>query len=128
MMIQTINIKKFTTYALVASILNSMLFVIAKSAGATMVVNQGGSRSISFIMVFVATFTGLVVAAYVANIIGKKSQGFMNKTPLIGLIFGIVTAAAPVSATSDSRTAIALASNHVVAGITWFKATKQPNN
>ena len=122
-----INIRKFAGYALVASVINSIIFLIAKSADATMVVNQGGSRSISLVMVFGATLLGLVVAAYVANLIGKKSQGFMKNTPLIGLLFGIVTAAAPFTASDDSKTAIALASNHVVAGIVWYFGSKRSN-
>ncbi|NDA45355.1 MAG: hypothetical protein EBX89_05105, partial [Actinobacteria bacterium] len=77
-MTQFINMRKFSLFALFASLINSAIFAIAKSADATMVVNQGGSRSISLVMVFGATLLGLVVAAYVANLIGKKSQAFMK--------------------------------------------------
>ena len=126
-MTQFINMRKFSLFALFASLINSAIFEIAKSADATMVVNQGGSRSISLVMVFGATLLGLVVAAYVANLIGKKSQAFMKNAPLIGLLFGIVTAAAPFTASDDSKTAIALASNHVVAGIVWYFGSKRSN-
>jgi uncharacterized membrane protein YadS len=79
-------------------------------------------------MVFGATLFGLLVAAYVANLIGKKSEGFIAKSPTIGLVFGIVTAVAPFTASDDSKTAIALASNHVVAGVIWFYGAKRSIN
>ncbi|NBY32475.1 MAG: hypothetical protein EBQ60_08085, partial [Actinobacteria bacterium] len=97
-----------------------IIFLIAKSADATMVVNQGGSQEIALPMVLASTLFGLVVAAFIASGIGKKSQGFLSKSPIIGLVFGIVTAAAPFSASDDSKTALALASMHLVAGVTWY--------
>jgi hypothetical protein len=68
---------------------------------------------------------GLVVAAVIANQIGKKSQGFISKSPIIGLVFGVVTAAAPFVASDDSKTALALATMHIVAGVTWYLGSKQ---
>jgi len=85
-----------------------------------MVVNQGGSQEIALPMVLASSLFGLVAAAFIASRIGKKSQGFLSKSPIIGLVFGIVTAAAPFSASDDSKTALALASMHLVAGVTWY--------
>jgi len=119
-MTQSLNVRKFAGYAAIAAILNSIIFLIAKGADATMVVNQGGSQEIALPMVLASTLFGLVVAAFIASGIGKKSQGLLSKSPIIGLVFGIVTAAAPFSASDDSKTALALASMHVVAGVTWY--------
>jgi len=124
-MTQSLNVRKFAGYAVIAAILNSMFFLIAKGADATMVVNQGGSQEIALPMVLASTLFGLVVAAFIASRIGKKSQGFLAKSPIIGLVFGIVTAAAPFSASDDSKTALALASMHVVAGVTWYLGSKR---
>ena len=124
-MTQSLNVRKFAGYAAIAAILNSIIFLIAKGADATMVVNQGGSQEIALLMVFASTLLGLVVAAFIASRIGKKSQGFLSKSPIIGLVFGIVTAAAPFSASDDSKTALALASMHVVAGVTWYLGSKR---
>ena len=124
-MTQSLNVRKFAGYAAIAAILNSMFFLIAKGADATMVVNQGGSQEIALPMVLASTLFGLVVAAFITSRIGKKSQGFLAKSPIIGLVFGIVTAAAPFSASDDSKTALALASMHVVAGVTWYLGAKQ---
>ena len=124
-MTQSLNVRKFAGYAAIAAILNSIIFLIAKGADATMVVNQGGSQEIALPMVLASTLFGLVAAAFIASRIGKKSQGFLSKSPIIGLVFGIVTAAAPFSASDDSKTALALASMHVVAGVTWYLGAKR---
>jgi len=124
-MTQSLNVRKFAGYAAIAAILNSIIFLIAKGADATMVVNQGGSQEIALPMVLASSLFGLVAAAFIASRIGKKSQGFLSKSPIIGLMFGIVTAAAPYSASDDSKTALALASMHVVAGVTWYLGAKQ---
>jgi hypothetical protein len=119
-MTKSLNVRKFAVFALVAAIINSIIFLIAKGADATMVVNQGGAQKIALPMVFASSFFGLVVAAFIASLIGKKSQSFLSKSPIIGLAFGIITAAAPFAASDDSKTALALASMHVVAGVTWY--------
>ena len=124
-MTQSLNVRKFAGYAAIAAIVNSIIFLIAKSADATMVVNQGGSQEIALPMVLASTLFGLVAAAFIASRIGKKSQGFLSKSPIIVLVFGIVTAAAPFSASDDSKTALALASMHVVAGVTWYLGAKR---
>jgi len=124
-MTQSLNVRKFAGYAAIAATLNSIIFLIAKGADATMVVNQGGSQEIALPMVFASTLFGLVVAAFIVSRIGKISQGFLSKSPIIGLVFGIVTAAAPFSASDDSKTALALASMHVVAGVTWYLGSKR---
>ena len=90
-----------------------------------MAIYQGGSRKIVFGMVFGMTFFGLVVAAFIASLIGKKSQGFVSKAPLVGLVFGLITAAAPFSVSDDSRTSLGLASMHVVAGLFWYVGIKR---
>ncbi len=124
-MTQSLNAPKFAGYAVIAAILNSIIFLIAKGADATMVVNQGGSQEIALPMIFASTLFGLVIGAFVASIIGKKSQGFLSKSSTLGLIFAVVTAAAPFSASDDSKTSIGLASMHVVAGLIWFVGTKR---
>jgi len=123
-MTQSLNVRKFAGFAFVAAILNLIIFLIAKGADATMVVNQGGAQEIALPMVLISTLLGLVIAAVIANQIGKKSQGFLSKSPIIGLVFGVVTAAAPFVASDDSKTALALASMHVVAGVTWYLGAK----
>ena len=124
-MMQSLNVRKFAGYAAIAAIVNSIIFLIAKSADASMIVNQGASQEIALPMVLASTLFGLVIAAFVASIIGKKSQSFLSKSSTIGLIFGVVTAAAPFSATDDSKTSIGLASMHLVAGLIWFVGTKR---
>ncbi len=62
-MTQSLNVRKFAGYAAIAAIANSIIFLIAKGADATMVVNQGGSQEIALPMVFPSTLFGLLIAA-----------------------------------------------------------------
>jgi uncharacterized membrane protein len=127
-MTQSLNVRKFAVYASIAAIINSIIYLIAKGSDATMIVNQSGAQKIALPMVLASTLFGLVVAALIASRIGKKSQSFLAKSPVIGLVFGIVTAAAPFAASDDSKTAMALASMHVVAGVTWYLGAKRSIN
>ena len=127
-MTKSLNVRKFAAYASIAAIINSIIYLIAKGSDATMIVNQGGAQKIALPMVLASTLFGLVVAALIASRIGKRSQGFLSKSPVIGLVFGIVTAAAPFAASDDSKTAMALASMHVVAGVTWYLGAKRSIN
>lgn len=108
-MTQSLNVGKFAVFAVIAAIANSIVFLIAKGSDATMIVNQGGSQEIALPMVLSSTLLGLVFAAFIASRIGMKSQGFLSKLPIIGLVFGIVTAVAPFTASDDSKTSLALA-------------------
>jgi uncharacterized protein YacL len=122
---KSLNVRKFAAYAVIAAIVNSIIFIIAKSADATMVVNQGRTQTIAIPMILASTIFGLVIAAFIASRIGNKSQSFLSKSPVIGLAFGVVTAAAPFSASDDSKTSLALASMHIVAGLTWYLGAKR---
>ena len=124
-MAQNINVRKFAGFAVLAAVINSVVFFIAKAADATMIINQGGEREIAVPMVLASTLFGLLVAAFFASKIGSKSQGFVSKAPLYGLVFGVVTAVAPFTATDDSKTALGLASMHIVAGLVWFVGSKR---
>lgn len=124
-MTQSLKVSKFAGFAAIAAVINSIIFLVAKATDATMIVNQGRTQEIVLPLVLASTLLGLVVAAYITSRIGIKSQGFLAKSPIIGLVFGIVTAAAPFSASDDSKTALALASMHVVAGVTWFIGAKR---
>ena len=124
-MAQNINVRKFAGFAVLAAVINSVVFFIAKAADATMIIKQGGEREIAIPMVLASTLFGLLVAAFFASKIGAKSQSFLSKAPLYGLVFGVVTAVAPFTATDDSKTALGLASMHIVAGLVWFVGSKR---
>ena len=124
-MTQSLKVSKFAGFAAVAAVINSIIFLVSKATDATMIVNQGRTQEIALPLVLASSLLGLVVAAFITSRIGIKSQGFLAKSPIIGLVFGIATAAAPFSASDDSKTALALASMHVVAGVTWFIGAKR---
>ena len=121
-MANQINIRKFSIYALIAAVVNSVIFLLAKSANAAMTVKQS---EIKLSFVFGETLVALIVAAIVASLIAKLSKSFGSNMALIGAIFGVVSAIAPLTSADDSKTAIALALNHVVAGVLWYVGVKR---
>lgn len=124
-MAQNINIRKFVGFAALAGLINSVIFLLAKSAGATMVINQGGLREIELARVLGATFFGLVAAGFFVSLIGRKLPGFVSKSPLIGLSVAVATAALPLFGAADSKTALAVPALHIVAGLTWYLSAKR---
>ncbi len=124
-MTSKIDIRSFARFAAIAAVINAVIFFIAKSADATMIVNQGGAQEIVVPMVIGSTLFGLIAAAIAASLLGKSFKGFLAKSPVIGLVFGVVTAAAPFSASDDSKTSFALASMHIVAGVVWYIGAKR---
>lgn len=124
-MSSTFNPRKIFSFAVIAGLINSAVFLIAKSADATMIVKQGALKEITLPIVLLASIFGLILAAYLLQIIGKKFQSLLINAPLVGLFFGVVTAVAPFTATDDSKTAFSLALNHIVAGIVWFFGSKK---
>jgi hypothetical protein len=121
-MVNQINILKFSRFAFVAAVINSVIFLLAKSANAAMTVNQG---EIKVSMVFVETLVALIAASFIASFIGRFSKSFTSKLALIGGVFGVVSAIAPLTAADDSKTGIALALNHIVAGALWYVGIKR---
>ena len=121
-MVNQINILKFSGYALIAAAINSVIFLLAKSANVAMTVQQA---EIKLSMVFVETLIALIVASIIASFIGKFSKNFSSKMALIGGVFGVVSAIAPLTSADDSKTGIALALNHIVAGALWYVGVKR---
>jgi hypothetical protein len=124
-MTQKIDSRKFAAFALVAALINLSIFLIAKSVDATLVIEQGGSREITAVMVLGISFLALLFAAYLASLIGKKSLVFLKNVPVIGLAFGLLTAVAPFSVSDDLMTSISLASMHIIAGVVWYFGAKR---
>ena len=123
--ISGLNFPKFIGFAALASILNSLAFLIGKAADASMVVDQGGLREIALPLVLLATFLPLLLAGGITHLIGKKNPGFISKAAVIGGVFGVATFFAPFLVAQDGGTGITLASNHVIAGVLWYIGIKK---
>jgi hypothetical protein len=116
----TLKISTFATYAISAAILNTIVFFVAKSSGATMIVNQGGAQEIVLPLVIGATLISMFGAAFATNLIGKKYPSFISKSAWLGAIFGVVSAISPITVADEFKTSLALASNHIIAGVLWY--------
>ena len=126
--ISGLNFQKFIGFAALASILNSLAFLVGKVADASMVVDQGGLREIALPMVLLATFVPLLLAGGVTHLIGKKNPGFISKAAVIGGVFGVATLFAPFLVAQDGGTGVTLASNHLIAGVLWYIGIKKSIN
>ena len=58
-MMQSLKVRKFAGFAVIAAIANSIIFLIAKGADATMVVNQGRTQEIALPMVLASSLLDL---------------------------------------------------------------------
>ena len=124
--VKTFNFRQFAiTSALGAAVLNSIVYSISSAAGASMIINQGGAKKITLVLVFAFTLIALLVAGGVTYAIGRKTVSFLSKAPLIGLIVGLISVAAPIQAAQGSGTAVALAENHVIASLFWYLGLKR---
>lgn len=116
----TLKMSTFAIYAVSATVLNAIVFFVAKSSGATMIVNQGGAQEIMLPLVIGATLISMFVAALATNLIGKKYPSFISKSAWLGAIFGVVSAISPFTVAVEIKTSLALASNHIIAGLIWY--------
>jgi len=126
---KTFNFRQFAiSTAFGAAILNSIVYLIGSAAGASFIINQGGAKKITLVMVFTITLIPLLIAGGVTNAIGKRSASFLTKAPVIGLILGLVSASVPIQAAETTGTAVALAANHVISSIFWFLGLRKATN
>ena len=119
---------KFTTFllfALLATVVNTVKFLIFQFAGASMRVTTPQFPEITVFMVILATFIPLIVAGFVVWLFSDKSPKFVTFAAWAGLIFAVVTLVSPLLVAQDLATGICLASSHVVVGVIWFVAIRR---
>lgn len=109
--------------AVVAAVVNLIIAAIARAAGVSMTVDSRGEHMVVGISsVIVVTVAVLGIAAIVVWLIARQRPGARRMFAWIGVVFALVSLAAPITAAVDTATAVILASMHVVAGFFWFVA------
>lgn len=115
-----LNLKKFLLFVVLATVINTVKFLIFQLAGASMRVNTPEYPDITVFMVIFATFIPLALAGTVVWFFSDKSPRFVTFAAWAGLAFGVLSLASPLFVAEDVATGIGLASSHVVAGVIWF--------
>ena len=119
---------RFAVFALIAGVINLVLFFVGSAFGGAMAVNSPTLLAIPFFAAFGSTITPLLLAGLVTWLIGKKAPKFVNFAAWLGLIFAFVSIASPLLVAVDMTTGIVLAAMHIVAGLGWFLGIKRSAN
>lgn len=102
-----------------AAVVNLVVYAVASGVGATWIAN---GQTVTAILVVAATVISMVVGAVITWFLSRRWARAAATMAVVGVAFAIVTAPAGLVASSDSPTKWALASMHVVTGLSWFLA------
>jgi hypothetical protein len=108
--------------AAVTAALNLVAFAVGTAAGASMTVTMPSATEIGVIVVIVASTAPALFAGAATWLLARWRPVVRVWAAWVGLAFGVLSAPATFIAASDTVTAIALASMHVMAGVVWFIA------
>lgn len=99
--------------------LNLVVLLIARAAGATMVVRQPGAadQRIDVAGVVLSSVVPLTAGTLLAAGLALWWSGFLRLAQVIGGGVGVVSAAGPLLSDADAATRVALAVMHVVVGV-----------
>ena len=118
-----INAKKLAFGAILAAVIDSVVFVIGNSADATW--EAGQPYPIGYGMVLGASIVPFLVGGLVVSYMAKKNENWLNRFSLGGLIFALVGSPMGYIGGRDVPTGIALGSMHIVVGTIWYFATRK---
>ena len=116
-----ITVRRISIAIAVAIVLNLIVFAIGSAVGATWLAN---GQTIVWFLVVVATIIPMAVGAVLTWLLTKRWSDAGKAMAWIGLVLAIITVPAPLLASDDRPTGMALAAMHVVTGIVWFIAIR----
>ncbi|RCK68827.1 hypothetical protein DT076_14755 [Desertihabitans brevis] len=104
--------------AVLATVLNMLLFVTVRGQGASMEVAPFGGPAMAVVVSAVAVVTAVVVlvGAGIAALLARWSSRWVMLWAWAAVVIGIATALVPLSATDEFGTAVGLAVLHIVPG------------
>lgn len=104
-----------------AAALNLVIFGIGSAADATWAAN---GQTITWFLVIVASVIPVVIGWTITFLLARSWAKASTFMAWVGLVLGVVTMPAPLTATDNSATGWALASMHLATGIVWFAAVR----
>jgi Family of unknown function (DUF6069) len=106
--------------ALVAIVANSVVWAVARLAGAELEVTANGStQDIGLPTVVATTLVPLALATAALWVIRRKPSAW-RVLAWVGLAIGVLTIATPIAAEATAGTTTALVSMHLITGTAWF--------
>lgn len=116
-----ITARRMSIAICIAIVLNLVIFAIGSAAGATWLAN---GQTVSWVLVIIATVVPMVIGALITWLLSRGWAKAITVMAWVGLAFAVVTVPAPLLASTNRPTGVALAGMHVVTGIAWFIALR----
>lgn len=110
--------------ALVATVINTALYLIAKAAGASMGV-AGAVPTVSIGAAIFSSLMSLILGGYILNFLLIKRPSLGASLSLVAVIFAALSAVSPFLAAADLPTAFGLALMHLVAAASLYRITRK---
>lgn len=107
---------------LVAIAVNLVALVVARIAGAEMLVSPSGGEAmeINGWLVFATTVVPLLIASVLLYLARRHRPRSWQVLAVVGLAVAVLTTAMPLSATATTGTKTALVLMHLLTGLVWF--------
>lgn len=112
----------------IAATVDLVILGVVRLAGADMTATPSGGQTMTIgigaiLLALLVTITiGTVVLAFVA----RTHESRWRLMATVGLVIGVVSIAAPLTAEATIGTKVALASMHVTPALIWFAALRRP--
>jgi hypothetical protein len=106
--------------ALVAAVANSIVWAVARLAGADFEVTANDStQDIGLPTVLATTLAPLVLATFALWVTRRKPSAW-RVLAWVGLAIGVLSIVAPIAAEATAGTTTALVTMHLITGMAWF--------
>lgn len=113
--------RRMATAIAAAIVLNLLVYGIGTVVGATWLAN---GQTIAWFLVIVATLVPMLVGTLLVWVLARRWASARSVMAWVGLVFGLITAPAPLLSSDNGATAFSLAAMHVVTGVVWFLAVR----
>jgi hypothetical protein len=111
----------------VALVVNLLILVVGRSAGADLVVGDPGdsAQTVGVLPVVITTLIGFVAGTLLLLLVRSRGRRVWNMVALAGLVIGLGSVAAPLSMTAEPATHVTLAAMHIATSLVWLFAVRR---
>lgn len=106
--------------AVVAGVVNLIIFAVAKASGANFSLVQGGTPTeVTYAMVVLVSAGAVVIGSALAALLGEKRLRLMQ---IIGGVVAVLTTIGPLSSTGSASAKAVLVVLHLLTGVAFVAA------
>ena len=106
--------------ALIAAVANSVVWAVARLAGAELEVTANGSTQDIGLLTVLATTLAPLALATVALWVTRRRPSAWRVLAWVGLAIGVLSIVTPIAAEATAGTTTALVTMHLITGTAWF--------